>query len=414
MEAIRKPEELTINELKILLEHLKLGADHLKKVLPEADFNALLKWGNLDEKQKTILKANRLERISEALPALNTIITSTFGAFLGFNAMLGTSISSRGNFAITCALASLIGGSIGYISATATQKKAMSATFKFKIHKVRLQILRVLKSHYEKKISHLITNLNTLLLQLRENFLTPSSSTCQFDNEKEIAEFLKELQDITVKIAQKLPFEKTYKHPHINLFHHFSQILFLLTKEKENPSYLAEVEKSIDTPPLHQSQENQKPSFIEILTDPSLAASKRSQNPPSKLGENPPLFFVGLIPTLLGSFASMFVFFNGIPDLAREFENFRLQSLLTNSSARTFELVLMVVLTVYLGASFFYAHLRAQERSHEISSIYHDIISEETLAEISYQRMLLLWQVRNHLSSIFQIKLNLEQISTGN
>jgi hypothetical protein len=120
-----------------------------------------------------------------------------------------------------------------------------------------------------------------------------------------------------------------------------------------------------------------KSLFLHALSEPAQFKPQRENGKLSWLRSNFLTLLVGFIPTLLGGFASMFVFLSGGITLINEFGLAWLALLLKNPLARFIELSLALALTFYYGFSHVYNNRKSFLRHQELKHTQGIIIKKE-------------------------------------
>ncbi|MBA2651710.1 MAG: hypothetical protein H0U73_05535 [Tatlockia sp.] len=362
-----KLEELNLVELNLLLSHLRLGSGHLKKQLSSIQLSKLLSLGSLNQQQLISVSSNRVEKSGNLAVVLNTVITSIFGAWMGFSGFLGLHLDSYTTlFGITIVtfFSSFI---VGYFSFQLTTKSAKSALHNQRIHNLQLKVLKLITSKENDTLNSLIKYLNHSHIYLRDKSFSfarsqENESDKQFFNFEENTEYSSWFSLIKEAILFKT---EIINEKEIYRFYSDRLIKILAkTNESIELSYLV-------AEPLQASAESHTPllasqdSFIQLLSNPG-HKSVFLPNRSSWLRQNCLALLTGLFPTLLGCFSSMFVFLAGGPNLAKELGLLHLEQVLRNPSSRLIEFTMAVCLTLYFGISFLYNNYKNYIREQEV------------------------------------------------
>lgn len=367
-------ENLNLSELEILLAHVRLGEGHLKKQLNPSQFEHLLRLGTLNLEQKQKVSSNKIEKSGSIALVLNTIITSVFGAWMGFSGFMGLALNSYVMLIGITSLATIISLKIGYFSFKLTANNAQAALNNQKIHNLQLKILQLMRVKQDTLIESSIKHLNYSWEYVKEKSVmgeepfTQKESTPWYNFETP-DEFLKWMDAFSAAVRHKIDVIQDNK---IYSFY-CERLLTILQKTKDyiDVNYLIQQTKNSIGELTHPTDS----SYLPILSLAPILS--RGQPIQKKWFVNNYLdIFVGLFPTLLGGFASMFVFLTGGPNLAKELGLFNWESMLRHPTARVIEFSIAISLTLYYGGSFIYNNYKNYIRSQELDKTkraVHDI-----------------------------------------
>ena len=132
---------LTPPELILLQKHIELGKEHLVTLLGKQGFQELLQLGKPKQGTLNELKEDNAEISGIALLTVNTILTGTFGGWMGFSAVMEFDLSSRWAFWMIFSLAILVGAAIGYQNFRFTKQAGERAVQTLKLLELKLDIL---------------------------------------------------------------------------------------------------------------------------------------------------------------------------------------------------------------------------------------------------------------------------------
>ena len=373
-------ENLSFLELNVLLQHLRLGVVHLKKHLNQNQLNDLLSLGELKEIQQKNIKSDAAEKTGNAALLINTVITSVFGAWMGFAGFMQMKLGSMFVLYLMVALATLISGLVGFYSFKLIKSQTKNSIVKQKINNVQLRILKTLNLKRQNDIRTLLDQLNTTLVQLDDNQETLANKNMKrdFSSKEVIAEWLNCLNKILASKVESLPHEPIYQLYIDELAFLKKRLKIVLSKnleikeEKINSQNSALSNKRCRLKHSHDGQ-----SFIKILTNPNTVSPKTDTKRAAWLKTNKLSILLSLIPTLLGCFASMFVFLSGGPNLAKEFNMPNLVTLLTSENGRIVEFSMALLLTFYYSFSSIYINRKNFARDQELEKSRKEINNEE-------------------------------------
>ncbi len=393
--------ELNLKELNCLLKHLKLGSDHLKRKLNPDQFKELLKWVPIEEKQETRIEDNKKGKVSHFMPVLNTIFTSIFGAALGFSAMIGYDLSIPTRIAIIGFSALFISFVMGYVCHKRTQERADQTEMDLKILKNQQTILTIIHDRL-KEDSDKVLKLYHLIFTRFSDLGFKLNKTHQLETDENLNKELLSLTQLLKRKIQKISKETTY----------IIYRSYLLKKIKKINHLLQNQSNHVEKINLFDLNENslQSLSFLRVLTDLQSVSTKKAPFDPAK-NESINIFY-DILPTLLGTFASLFVFANGIPDIAHQLGATEIEHFFSHQHARIAELIIMVIVTTYFGVCFFYARKKSQLRKKEIQTSRKKIIDTELVVqevEIKINRLNHIYYQLEYIFYILTVVQKLEQ-----
>lgn len=393
-------EDLSSSELQLLFEHLRLGTDHLKQLLSPEQYKDLFKWYRLEEEQRDQIVSDKAEKTGQLALIINTILTSTFGAWMGLSGCLGKSLGSIIIFVIVVMVAFVTSSVIGYISLKYTKNQAKQAINTQKLANLQLRILQLLNQKLDKKIQEESTYLHTvifLLEQDKEQATIPDNPSQAFDSTLEAFTWLEKLKTVLKNRLEHFSHETVYSlyWPELTkIINHIRKILAKNIHFVEN----------LTGERFNTNQENMSSlPFLKILTDPAFAVPKFKPSSKSWIKDNLRGLILNLIPTIWGGFASMFVFVGGIPNILREFGFLSAAQLLTEPWARVIELALAVTMTVYFGFSSLYLTRKMSQRRSIWEKTQKEIAQEESNSLEKNQKLQLLFKVKTQLQKIVSI-----------
>ena len=118
---------LSTKELLFILRHVQHGHEYNSKKLTREDYRYLLSLGSLSNNQTEKINSDKQEKVGNVSVVVNTILTSCFGAWLGFNAFTQHNIISfMGIFIVLLGLS--FGTLVGYLSFVLTHRQAKLAS----------------------------------------------------------------------------------------------------------------------------------------------------------------------------------------------------------------------------------------------------------------------------------------------
>lgn len=383
MNSLANLRSLNISQLEVLLSNLKLGKSHLGKYLTTAQLRILLEINKIAKNKKLMIKSNNLERRGNVVLLVNTIFTSILGGCLGYSAFGSFDIN---NFSILLMISGLIGivsAIIGRVSYNLTLETAREAITEQKLVLLQTKILHIAKKKL--KIA------NQKLIDLLNQFISPCQPQ-EFDSANSFSQWLNHFKEKINEMKKVLPEKQLVKLKEIsNEIDQLSQDEFWL-KNLLAYNLKLEIDSNLSK---HGSIDKLEVNYvINVLTnlhsDPAeiLKEQFRETKPWSWWKDNHKDITVGLFPTLLGGGASLFVFFTGIPDIAKKLNLHFFHACLTTPWVRQIESYLFFAITLYFGFAYLYNQKKSFERKRQIA-LSKQIVTHQ---EISYMKLRRRWR----------------------
>ncbi|WP_419419370.1 hypothetical protein ACNVED_12765 [Legionella sp. D16C41] len=408
-------EDLNIIELEILLGHLRLGAAHLKKNLSKRQFKNLLHLGSLNITQHTNIQSDGKEKSGNVALVLNCIITSTFGAWMGFSGFMDLRLGSFITLAGITFIALITSSLVGYFSFKLTAENAQSAINTQKILNVQLHVTKLIFNKKQEQIESSIKYLNHSLHYLYKNTPSvgrmPSTEYCDFNENCDFIKWINDLCFVIGKKCEEVKIEKIYEFYADRLNEIINSLNSLLTTH-----WITNTEGDITVCDLMEkkgwnlSLPDENSSFIQVLSNPvNKSGSFIKQK--SWVSKNLLALIAGVIPTIMGGFASMFVFLAGGPNLARELGLHSLAQALRNPSARLVEFSIAVSLTIYYAVSYAYSNYKLFLRDEEAKKTKEKIVKKEQAIIDLTTKLNVLEKMKDQMMRIINIYTALEKIA---
>jgi hypothetical protein len=391
--------KLKVRELNSFLKHVKLGQPHLKRKLSKSDFHKLLKTVSLNTRQEHSIKTDKQEKAGNISLVLNTIVTSCLGGWLGLAGFTHYSLHSLFTVFVVI-LTVVIGGWIGYLSYQLTSRQASEAIVDQKLANCQIDIIHEILAKKNKTSTRLKNKIKQLINFCADKDLFVEGS--QID-------FMKMLSpghsDSLVKVNIQ-SFLKKIADPEITEF--YQQKFSALTEAIEHnvKSYSAHMTTEPHTPKKVASDLTEanvlvtntltNPSYIKVLTKPDTPSRKQITRIDAWLKTNLLAIGVGLLPTVLGGFASMFVFLNGLPEILAHFHFVKHIDSQMAFYCKIFGITSAFLLTVYFGYSHIHTNFKAFKRAQELErsedkvahleeQVQHLNIAQQSLLKIRHQ-----------------------------
>jgi Skp family chaperone for outer membrane proteins len=352
---MKKLNELTPPELILLQKHIELGKDHLIEVLGKKGFQDFLQFGRPSQKMIDQIKTNDTETSGNLILAVNTIITGTFGGWMGFSAMMELNLASPFVFGMVLSLATLVGAAIGYQSFHYTRQAAIQTGQTLQVLQLESEILREIRKKREDEVHEIQAELCVAV-----NALSPSRAKVS------IAGWTLALNGaLDEKIASY------QSHPAYS----FLKKEIALIKARMQKNFEEGCSEKEVSHPRGGGHKRDLPPVIEQLIRSYPRESKASK---SWIRRNSRLIFTSLTPVLFGGFGSLFVYLGGTTQIAKAFECNSLVAFLSSPQAKSIKIAIAIVVTLYFGFSFLYGNRKNHKRSMEIEKKKEEIVNEES------------------------------------
>lgn len=387
-------KNLNLTELNNMLKHIRSGQEHLKKELSKEDFTKLLRLGTLGPKEYENIKADSQEHAGNITLVLNTLITSILGSWLGFSGFIGLGLKSVPLLIAIIIITMTASGWIGWISFKATQKKAKEGIITKKLRVIELKLLKEIIKLHNHDLSDMIQKIISTL----------GATTPKFKKDKQ-----------QQKIIARLLEEQHYLNRVYQLIDEHTQE-FLLSNASAKASkalknkidtllselkLITQAEAKKKSPTTQETAHHHANSYIKTLAAPCPKAEPAPLSSFHWLKQNITAIVTGTMPTLIGSFASMFVFLGGIPDILKAF-NINIKSDIQHEVLLQILCILIaLLLTVYYCYSYLHSNYKNFLRSKEIEK------TEKNIAEANDS----INKINSHFNRLAQINNVLEELA---
>lgn len=343
---------LSIIELNNFLTHLRRGYDYLSKLVGSGILNDLLEKIKLDSEKEKIFEAHFQEKAGRIILFVNTMTTSLLGAFLGFLAFSQYRVNNI--ITIMILLMSLAVGAIaGYLVDKNVDKRLLIA----------LQTQKLLKLQ-EKIQSEIFLKRKNLCKASKKDIINISEKIVHIDSGvgKSFADedfLLKENLLIVRNYVQRV-IVKT-DDSEITKFY-AENAKYLLRSIEKYTNLLFETIERKDKNLNPTSKLSSRDEFLQKLIAPCAAQKRQNSRFHEWVSKNTLDILIGFTPTILGGFASLFVFLNGFPDIYRHLHlQIFDESLFVYYKLCSF--ILVLIITVYFGYSYIHFNYQDYKRS---------------------------------------------------
>lgn len=348
-------EKLSDFELKTFSEHLKQGEEHLKKILTLKQYENLLALSQLSHNEKTSIKADLAEKSGNIAIAINMVLTTLTGTWVGFIGFLGFEMNSPTiiSFILVCAV--IISIISGYINYQSVKEKAAQSAIKKKISNIRVLLLKVLRKRSDHHIQNKINSLNKLL-----KYIYPEVKTLfKFEKPEEITGWHTYLVNGIKQFSDFINQERYALH-----LKEINNTLHQLNKNLNKDSFIHNLLSYSNT--TEENTENYPPSptedVISVLTSPFIF-EKNNQSASFWQAFDLKTMILFLPSTALGGFSLLFIYFDGIPKLLQQTGFEHLHNIMTNAIAKAIELIIAFLITIYFAYTHIHNYKKTAERT---------------------------------------------------
>lgn len=350
--------QLTLFDLNMLLENVRLGPEHLKKMLAPEQLKELLSMIEMSKDQKQNIKLDSLEKLGNATLVINTILTTILGTWFGLAGFMGIGFRSLNTLILLTLLSAITSGYLGV-----RNYKIVKKTYRDSLLAMKLK-------NFEKHVIYLI-------FKKRRRYLHKK---------------LKFINQLTTQSEPKIELTNKFdKCPQINLS-------WLNNLKSQNP-YALKIQKIENIflknnllpkqPEIHALMDQ---SFKTILTKKFAINIKPTSSIfwwKGKVGE----ILIGFIPTFFGSFGAFFVYFAGIPDAIKKLGLNHLDSFLKNTHFKAFEILVASLLACYFTVTYLNNHRKSAKRKIELNKIQNRIVNLEICLAQEERRIEIVMQI---------------------
>lgn len=321
---------------------------------------------------------------------------------MGLSACIGCGLGSIKMLTFISMVAFFVSGIIGYVSLTMTKNQARQSINNQRLHNMQLYVLQLINKKINEKADNACFYLNTavFILQNERPQLTLEKTNHSFRSVADGYEWYEKLnQVLRIRLGQVshlVPCETYQKQ--------VDQMAYLIKKTlAKHRSFLESIALAAQKNQRQQKLISALPCF-KVLTNPSFGPPKyRCLAPVSWIRANQQQLFLGVVPTIWGGFASMFVFVGGIPNIARELHFTALADFLVQPTARGVEITMAAIVTCYLAFSFLYSSKKGWQRQKLLEKTERVIADEETLLLENSHRLSMLYKVKMFTHKIVSI-----------
>jgi hypothetical protein len=411
-------QSLKIRDLTAILKHIRLGKDHLNQALSPDEMDDLLDEGRLKKQQRENIKSDKQEKAGNIALVLNTILTSCLGAWLGFSGFTHQTLDSYITI-IVIFMAIVLGALVGYLSYQFTYRQAEDATSTQKLFNIQLTVIQTIIEKRREIIRSLEKNIKILinLLLDKPRFNAEEANSDNVDKyDIDYLEFIAEQDSDCTPLKKNI-----FYHVHhlvnekVTTFYEETMVNQLIAIRRITIKLLSRIEhcnreekyypKKSTKSSVEILSDSTHTSYLKTLTKSNLSPRRMVPSVRHWLKNNILTIALGLMPTLLGGFASMFVFLDGIPDI---FKQFHINHHLGPHGlyyVKHLSLLLAGSLTIYYGYSHIHTNYKAFKRAKQLEHTERKIAeeSEKLMHQVTILHLMIkLKYMLNQLKIIYQ------------
>lgn len=375
-------ENFQIEELQIILEHFKLGIDHLKKQLTPKQFKELESYGWITKSEKDEFKINKIENFSSLSMIYNSIITGVVGVWIGLATLFEMDVVSK--LAQVSGFSFLFGAIMGAVFIYANKNESLKALSQQKIQICELMTLDLMHQKQEER-------LNKLIQKLRDRYQKISHQ----DPEKEPSPFDKKEDFFSwFYLFHQAIHTKLNQFPKGEIFQYYREEVLKLLKQTEE-SFIPKSELVGNFAFSLNKKEELTPTAeippLEVLIDPTLSTPKV---PIDKISWHSQEIFelaFALFPTLIGALGSILMWCNSASLFTQIFDFNYHHDLLSISCIPYVKIGISFLFTLNFLFFFYYSKKRDRLRKYNIELKKKEILNQETTVVQMTQRLNLVY-----------------------
>lgn len=341
-----------IEELQIILGHLKLGKEHLKKQLPPEQFKELENYGFAAKREENEWKVDKTEKLSHVAIILNSIITGIFGVWMGLAAVLDIDVNSKLEYVSGASL--ICGGLMGIAILILNKKESQNALSSQKLQNFESQIFETIYQKQKEKLVELIEVLKKKYEEICHK--APEKIPASFEKKEDFASwFYLFHQGIHLRLNE-FPKEKIFQY-------YRDEVLQILKKTEDSFIEKGELVGDFATALNKENMPTSDPektyhSAVEILINPSLSIPTKQKNKKT-LWCKQEIFglLFALFPFMLGAFGSILMWCNSTSLLPKIFN---LEAFWDSSQCSPY---VKVVIAIFFTLNFTFFYYYSQKKS---------------------------------------------------
>jgi hypothetical protein len=349
--------QIPLSDLLNLQKHLEFGQEHLRRLISQKGIEKLCSLDLLDTQVEKKLKTAPADITGTFTKFVNSALTAALGAWVVFNKISGTVLTSKFLFqgVLFCSLA--IGAAIGIQNYRFTRKEIQKQLEKRKLQDIQLSILDFLNQHRLQEIKEKTGEINHLLQQLGIGYEMKWNS----EETPPLSFYLRVFEEI----EQAVQVRWQNQDPLIRRL--FTDEWGVL-QERVGQKLMDRSAPAKNIPPI----------LIPLIETPLPQATQKK----SWLQSNWRHILISGIPVLYGTFTSLFGASGDAKTIAKQVEWSEMYFFLIQPPMRTMGFLLAIAITSYLTFSFINKNRVKFRRDREIGKAAEQIIERQaTLLE---------------------------------
>lgn len=290
-----------IEQLQIVLEHLKLGRNHLERQLTPKQFKELESYGTISRHEKSVFKINKMEEFSHLAMVLNSVITGILGVWMGFAATM--EIDASANIILVAGISLFCGGimSVGILFSKMKETRRNMSYQKLQIFESN--VFSAIYQKQKERLNKCVENLKKRYRQIEGKEIEKEPET--FEKKADFFSWFYLFHRAIYKKIIELPKEHVFQG-------RVDEIMQILKKAESIFIQKAELVASFGASinPNKKVISSHGKHVLEILVDPSL--SRLNEEVRKKNWHKKELFEIvfSLFPTILGALGSILMWCN--------------------------------------------------------------------------------------------------------
>lgn len=312
-----------------------MGESHLIKILQKQRYLKILDTVSLTERQKNELREGLYIKSGKAALTINTILSSTLGAWMGLYDFLNSTQESRIELFAILIFAVIICSLIGYISFHSSNEENSKNIRAQKINNLKICCGKIILKKRKLLVFYSINKCNMILEDFYKNN-NWESGMCLYlkanstNNDRQVIKNL-----LCNYIKKQIPVFEMVRH----------YTLCAYTKKNEKKTH----EKS--------------DQCFRALTKAPQGDTKSSDQFFSWAQKNKKNILITFLPVLFGAFASSFVYLVGVPHIVEQYNILAIDNALKTKTIKWLSLTVILCITIYFSYISVHSIYRSYKRN---------------------------------------------------
>jgi hypothetical protein len=360
----------TLIELNYILKNVKRGKNYLVALIGNQGFYELLKQGK--KTQDTALYADLEEKSGNALRMLTTVFTSALGAWLGMEDFLSSDHRSLQQLALVTLLSVVSGIAVGVLSYRFAANRAKEAVLQKKLANLQMDLTKKMVEIIENKIQTTKDKLQCQLGKLTNDSIAHDLTS--FFNMEDKKPLPQKEKTVLLALRKKIE-EKLNVVASINPLLDYVLHINFKTIDRIITAYIKLTDECHAT-----FSKNPIKNDIKLLSQPITQVSGASLTVYSWLMNSSMGIFLEAVPVFMGTFAAIFLFLNGLPDILKKLGYAGSLAQFNQPWIKYTSLVVAFSFVLYLGVS----QVKFTYKSYFRSKSMEDVQSKIAKNELKY------------------------------